>query len=200
MVMVKVYVEGAGHTDFERTKCRQAFSTFFAAAGLTGKRLRTVPCGGRQSAYDAFVTALNNAGTDELPLLLVDSEDFIIAGQTSWQHLKAQDNWDRPTGASDDQAFLMVQVMETWFLADRELLRTHFTGNLIEHHLPAWQNLEAVSKVNILTALERATANCNVPYQKGTLSFEILAKLDPNKVEVACPHARSFLQRLRALP
>ena len=71
------------------------------------------------------MTAVNNGGPNDLPLLLVDSEGPVAAGQTSWQHLKARDNWDKPRPVSDDQAFLMVEVMETWFIADRHYYGFH---------------------------------------------------------------------------
>jgi len=199
MVKVKLYVEGAGQTDLERTQCRQAFSAFFGSAGLAGKRPRTVPCGGRQSAYDAFVTAVRTAKTGELPLLLVDAEEAVIAGRTVWQHLKTRDNWDKPDDANDNQAFLMVQVMETWFLADREMLRRYFGANLRLNHLRAWPSLEDVSKAEVFGALEMATTACTKKYAKGKISFELLGELHPASVEVACPHVKELLQSLRNL-
>ncbi len=179
MVTVKLYVEGAGQTDLERSQCRQAFSTFFASAGLTTKRPRTVPCGGRQFAYDNFVTAVKTAKPGDLPLLLVDAEEAVAEGQTVWQHLKSCDNWDKPAGAGDDQAFLMVRVMETWFLADREMLRTYFGPEFGEKHLRAWPSLEDVPKQTVYDVLSRATANCKQKaYAKGKVSFEMLEKVD----------------------
>jgi hypothetical protein len=199
MVSVKLYVEGAGQTDFERTQCREAFSTFFAAADrLAKKRPRTIPCGGRQAAYKLFVCALKSSGQDELPLLLVDSEGPVSPGHTVWQHLKARDGWDRPEGAGDTDAFLMVQVMETWFVADKEMLKNYFGPDFNEKHLLKWQNLEAVPKLTVYEVLEKATATCKKKsYAKGKISFEMLAKLDPKKVENACPHAKKLFDRLR---
>lgn len=70
MVTVKLYVEGAAQkNDLKRTRCREAFSAFFQTAGVAS-RPRTVPCGGRKEAYDAFVTAVRTAKPGDLPLLL----------------------------------------------------------------------------------------------------------------------------------
>jgi hypothetical protein len=200
MVTVKLYVEGAAQkTDLERTRCREAFSAFFATAGLD-RRPRVVPCGGRRFAYDAFVTAVRSARPGELPLLLVDAEAEVAAHHTTWQHLKARDHWDKPDGATDDQAFLMVQVMETWFLADRAMLRAYFGPEFAEKHIQAWPSLEDVPKPTVYDVLEKATANCRrKAYAKGRTSFEMLARLDPVKVEGACLHAKTFLDRLRKL-
>jgi len=93
----------------------------------------------------------------------------------------------------------MVQVMETWFLADRETLRKYFGASLREEALRAWPSLERVPKDTVLDALSRATAACRTPYAKGKVSFEILAKLNPNRVEQACPNAKRLLDRLRGL-
>ena len=73
--------------------------------------------------FDLFRTAIRNPRPGQMPFLLVDSETAVTTGQSAWRHLGARDGWDRPPQAGDDQAFLMVQVMETWFLADRNALR-----------------------------------------------------------------------------
>ena len=36
------------------------------------------------------------------------------------------------------------------------------------------------------------------PYDKGPTSFAILAEIDPSKVERSAPHAKCFLDTLRA--
>ena len=104
-----------------------------------------------------------------------------------------------PPGVGDDQAFLMVQVMETWFLADLAALRQYFGPHFSGTPFRAWPALEAVPKQTVYAALEKATTNCKQAYRKGDISFEILATLNPAKVETACPHAKELLQRLRSL-
>ena len=149
--------------------------------------------------FDMFATAIGSPRPGELPLLLVDSEDPVAPGHTVWQHLKARDNWDRPNGAADDRAFLMVQVMETWFLADRDLLRQYFGAALREQHLRQWPALEALTKDTVLNTLVQATAGCTRSYSKGRVSYELLAKLNPGDVEAKCPHAKALLDRLKNL-
>ena len=151
----------------------------------------------REHAFDLFVTAVRNPRGDLLPLLLVDSEGPVAQTTTAWEHLAASDGWERPAGAADDQAFLMVQVMETWFLADRALLRRFFGSGLRENPLREWPDLEAVPKATVLSTLGQATAACTTVYAKGRVSFDLLAGLDPRAVEAACPHARALLDRLR---
>ncbi len=120
------------------------WTRFFKAAGLEGKMPSIVRGQGRQQTFDLFSTAAANPRVGVLPLLLVDSEETVAEGHSVWQHLEALVDWRRPRGAAEDQAFLMVQVMETWFLADRDLLRRYFGSALRENHLRQWPNLEGV--------------------------------------------------------
>ena len=62
-----------------------------------------------------------------------------------------------------------------------------------------WPTLEDLSKETVLGALQAATAGCLIPYEKGKISFDLLAKLNSRRVEIECPHAKAFLDRLRSL-
>jgi hypothetical protein len=198
-VSVKIYAEGGGEGQLYDTLFRQAWTEFFRAAGLSGRMPAVIRGKGRQRTYELFVTAVQNPRPGVLPLLLVDSEGPVAPGRAAWEHLRASDGWAKPPGAADDHAFLMVQLMETWFLADRGLLRRYFGPALRENALRAWPELEAVPKATVLSALDQATAPCATRYAKGRVSFELLARLNPSLVEDACPHAKRFLVHLRAL-
>ena len=93
----------------------------------------------------------------------------------------------------------MVQVTETWFLADRESLRSYFGNRLREHHLKNWPSLEDVPKSTVFKALDQATRECPKPYSKGKVCFEILGRISPALVEKSCPNAKELLDRLRSL-
>ena len=193
-----IYIEGGGdrNENLERL-FRRAWTKFFAAAGIEGRLPRVVRGGSRSRTFDLFRKAAGNPSPNRVPLLLVDSEEAVQEGHSPWQHLSARDNWSPPGGAGDDQAFLMVQVMETWFLADRETLRRHFGTGFRENALPQWPRLEGVPKARVLAALRGATSHCSPPFNKGTVSFQLLTKISPELVEIACPHAGRLFQRLR---
>ena len=121
---VKIYVEGGGdHNKALQTQCRQGFSEFFRKAGLAPVT-RVVSCGGRGRAYDRFRTSHENAGAGERSFLLVDSEAPVKTDR--WQHVKLRqgDGWDRPAGAVDHQIHFMVEAMEAWFHADKDVTAT----------------------------------------------------------------------------
>ena len=199
MVTATLYIEGGGEGKDLRTRFRQGWRTFFDKEGVDA-RTKIVRGGGRQQTFNRFVAAVRDRRPDTLPLLLVDSEGPVQFGHSPWQHLQARDRWQKPDEANDNQAFLMVQFMETWFLADKDGLRGYFGHGFKEGAIRQWPKLEAVPKKTVLEALESATVACGKRYEKGRTSFDLLAYIDPARVKAACPHADALLERLAALP
>ena len=205
--MVKLYVEGGGDAAALKTACREGYTKFITEAGLKN-RPRVVACGSRRDAFDSFCTAIANS---EEALLLVDSESAVSsyhqkeddpAKWQPWSHLKHRqgDGWDKPTGSDDTDCHLMVQMMESWFLADRDTLSYFFGNGFKDNQLPAAQRaVEGIAKVDVYTALQKATADCKTkaPYGKGEHSFKILSKIDPAKVTEASPWAKRFVEALK---
>ena len=195
---IKPYIEGGGGSVLQDTLFREGWQAFFQKAGLAGRMPKTFRGGGRNATFDAYQTAVRTKRPDELPLLLVDSEDLVTSGNNEWQHLQSRDNWNRPAGVGDSDAFLMVCCMETWFLADREVLKKFFHDCWRDNAVPEWPNLEAISKEMVFEKLALATAGCGKrAYAKGKRSFEILKVIDPAIVEAKCPGAKRLLDRLR---
>ena len=197
---VKLIVEGGGDRKSRSANrdCRRAFGKFLENAGLTHRRPAIEAAGGRQQAYDAFNTA--HARDSRTVVLLVDAEAPVTA-LDRWTHLQTQDGWTRPAGATNDQCHLMVQVMESWFLADPEALSSFYQQRFRPQALPGNPGqIEQIPKKDVDDGLERATrATAKGRYHKGRHSFEILASLDPAKVTAASPHASRFIQTLLAL-
>ena len=162
---------------------------------------RVVACGSRQDAFDDFKTEFNKG--KNTVLLLVDAEAPVNAQATDpkpWQHLKDRDGWDRPSQASDSQCHLMVQVMESWFLADITTLKSYFSQGFREASLPQNPSVEEVPKQDIERGLRQATRNTSKgAYSKGKHSFEILAELNPDNVKSKSPYAERFLSTLEQL-
>ena len=203
---VKVYLEGGGSgSDRDGRKggrsernstFRKGFAEFVRCAGFDGIMPRFVPCGSRRNAFEDFKTAIKNG---EVALLLVDAEEPIKA-VGPWGHLKDRDKWNRPKGATDDQCHLMVQVMESWFLADTSALKSYFSQGFREASLPQNPSVEEIPKQDIERGLRQATRNTSKgAYSKGKHSFEILALLDPAKVRKHSPYADRFFEELQRI-
>ncbi len=201
MVAVKVYVEGGGEGHALRTACRKGFSTLFDRAGLRGRMPRIVASGSRIQAFDDFRTALLRASQDEFVCLLVDSEDPVEANTSPWVFLKARqfDRWEPPAGAVDDNAHLMVQCMEAWFLADSAALERFFAQGFRRNALPNRADVEKIPKRDVIAAIEAATCDCTPKgrYRKGRHSFDVLATLDPEIVARASPYADRLFETLK---
>lgn len=197
MVKAKIYIEGGGDSKALGSLFRESWRTFFRAAGLEGRMPAVVRGGSRNETWAQFAAAVAKAVIDEVPILLVDAEGPVASGHTAWRHLAERDGWSRPTGAKDDQAFLMVQFMETWLLADAKGLAKYFGAAFRASALRSWTDLEAVPRETVLGALERASAECGTRYAKGKVSFELLARTDPESVQEKCSHARRLLDHLR---
>ncbi len=203
MVRVAIYVEGGGDRQDLRTKCRRGFREFFQKAGFTGRMPSIKACGSRTQAFGRFCTALDQAGDDEFPMLLVDSEDAVASGTGTWEHLQNRegDKWPTPEGATEDHAHMMVQCMESWFLADRESLKEFFGQGYNENALPGRFEIEKIPKRDIFNSLKNATRNSATKgeYGKGDHSFDLLGRIDPHLVTAASPHAQSLLTVLRRI-
>lgn len=214
MKEIRLYVEGGGDGPALKTACREGFAKFLSKAGFHGCMPRIIACGGRKNAYDSFCMAIKNG---QRAFLLVDSEEPVArqtdgAGPRStpedranwlpWAHLQQcqGDEWDKPAGASDTDCHLMVQIMESWFLADRAALTVFFAAGFNQKKLPNPDAaIETIPKPEVYKALKEASANCKTKasYDKGEHSFKILANIDPALVCAASPWALRFVECLK---
>ena len=91
----------------------------------------------------------------------------------------------------------MVQVMESWFLADREALEAFYGQGYRSNALPPEQNVEQIPKQDVFKGLDQAARDTSKGnYSKGKHGFEILEMLDPAKVRKASPYADRFIKAL----
>ena len=193
-----VYVEGGGDKDTKalRTQCRRAFSEFFRKAGLTGRLPKVIACGSRERAFEDFCHACNGRFSG-VPVLLIDSEGPVVDADP-WSHLKRSDGWDRPRSAPDGTAHLMVQCMESWFHADKESLAGFF-GTGFNRNAMSGASTEDIPKADVERGLMSATRQSRKgAYRKGRHSFDVLRRLDVDKVCRASPHAKRLIETLLA--
>ena len=205
-MVVKIYVEGGGNKKERKSKnlqkkCRKAFSKFLEKAGLKGQMPQVIACGPRREAYKGFRRTLQNPKSTDYPILLVDSEAPVKSFGKPWEHLRDRegDKWEKPEGATDKHAHLMVQFMESWFLADRECLESFYGQHFNWNALPQNPKIEEIPKEDIEHGLEDAIRPTKRKggFSKGKHSFEILESLDPEKVCAASPHAKRFVDTLK---
>lgn len=188
---LRIYVEGGGDHAGTKAACRRGFRTFFERIIPSGS-FRVIASGSRRAAYDDFRAALENHQDDYI-VLLVDSEEAVVDG--SWTHLanRKDDQWPQPAGTSDDNAQLMIQAMEAWFLADKPALVAYYGQKFLSQSLPGQPNVELIAKVDVSSSLRHASRNTKKgEYHKTRHGFDILAQIDPTRVRAASAHANQL--------
>ena len=197
MVKIRLYVEGGGVRKTSKSACRRGFQSFVEKSGLKGRMPEIIASGSRMNAYSRFAKRSKiTVNENECALLLVDAEGP-VRNQRPWEHLKDRDGWNHPDGIADDQCHLMVQAMESWFLADRAALGEFFGHGFQVNALPSNPQIEQIAKKDVVDGLNRASRNTTKGrYDKGRHSFEILEKIDPKKVTDASPYAKRLIETL----
>jgi hypothetical protein len=200
-VTATIYVEGGGHSDNIRSRCREGFRSYCQKLVSPRARLKIVACGGREEAFERFIIQIQSGADSGLCALLVDSEVDVEPGTTIAGHLYQHDKWTFPD-LGKNELFLMVQAMEAWFLADRAAL-IRFYGS--DFRLSALRGddrqVESIRKDDLVACLVSATraTKGKGSYHKTKHGFPLLAEIDPLKVEDASPHAAEFGRFLRSL-
>ena len=207
--MVRIYVEGGGdHNPSLAHDVRQGFQSFFVKSGIKMKP-RVIASGSRIKAYEDYCIAVKSG----LPaMLLVDSEapvfERFVQGThhdwKPWEQLQSRkdqagvqcDPWEKV--GSDADCHLMVQMMETWFLADVDAMKAYFKGGFKANMFPNDdENIEEISKTRTEAILKASTAETKKEgYIKGRDSFIILSQVDPKKVRARSKWADRFLRLL----
>jgi hypothetical protein len=199
---VWIYVEGGGGKD-SKDHLRQAFGQFLSGPRVAAReqriRWRIVLCGSREQTYRMFQHRLQTQ-PDPGPVFLLVDADRPVSG-TPREHLSGgETRWDL-SFAGDRQCHLMVQVMESWFLADQAALVAFYGREFAAAQLSNRANVEEIPKQQVYESLDRATRNTRKgKYDKADHAPQILKNLDPERVRARAPHCnRLFEDLLKAI-
>ena len=186
---ILIFMEGGGDGRGSKTALRQGMDVLLAplksAARSKALRWELTACGSRTDAFREFRNEIN-AGKDAFVVLLVDAEAPV--SMTPKQHLASRDGWE--IDFVDEDAFhLMVQVMETWLIADADALATYYGREFRRNVLPRRENLEDVPKRDVEQALNCATERtAKGRYHKIKHASALLREIDRCKVRKHCHH------------
>ena len=193
---VAIYMEGGGRHSDTRRALRQGMEALLQpikdAARARALHWKLVACGGRNEAFRRFRDAVNH-GDSTIVVLLVDAEGPVNRAPRS--HLQSRDRWDMGF-ADEDTVHLMVQVMETWILADPDVLSTYYGGDFNSEILPG-ENLEMVPKKEVARVLNQATYRTRRGrYHKIRHASDLLKQIDVGRVKARCPHCARLFDKL----
>ena len=202
MTGITIFMEGGGAGALGRAAIRRGMSDFLASTRSAAQRKKIpwklVPCGSRGNAFRRFREALEHARGSMATVLLVDAE-AIVTTVDPRVHLQNQDGWDL-TGAPVEAVHLMVQVMETWIVADPTALARYYGQGFAKGKLPRRANLEDEPKERVLHALKEATRRTTKrDYHKVEHASVLLGRIDPLWVQERCPHCKRLFEALRRI-
>ena len=194
-------MEGGGDGSQGKAAIRQGMDAFLRpikdAARRKALHWTLVACGSRGEAYRLFKRAVRDGEGDETQVLLVDSEASVATLPRA--HLRQQDGWDLGF-ASDATVHLMVQVMETWIVADPDALARYYGRRFNRAKLPPRPNLEEEPKVQIEERLRDATKRTSKgSYHKIKHARELLTAIDPAQVHTRCRNCKRLFKELERI-
>lgn len=198
---VTIYVEGGGNKNKDaEVRCKRGFREYCDKLCPQDRRPKIVACGGRDEAFKRFRIAIVAGKPGETFVLLVDSEGPVATGCSSVQHLGNRDGWVFPD-LNSHEVFLMVQAMEAWFFADRATIEMYYGHGFQPTALRGSAlSVENIAKDDLVPSLQTATRrSAKRVYHKTRHGFDILALIDPARVERGAPHAAEFHRFLRSL-
>ena len=201
---VTIYVEGGskGHKA-AMINCRKGFTLFFARMLPGNNKVAVEPRCGRAETYRDFCTSLKNAEKGHVSLLLVDSEEAVKPNVAPWEHLRDRqgDGWKKPASARENDVHLMVQSVESWFLADPAQLGVYYGKGFKAEKLPKPVNgdVECHDKQKVMKGLNTAVKETVHKHYEKSHGFDIVGGIDPAQVCKVSVHARHLKTRLLEL-
>ncbi len=183
---------------------RQAVALFFQEIAdiCRGQRVHLRFVAGEGQTLRKYFSACATYG-DGAVFALLDSEGP-DDGQLA-ESRKARRDWpgNEPLGKHRDRIFWMVQVMESWYLADVSALEGFYGQLFRRNRLPPNPNIEEIPKRDVLDSLHEATRETRKgAYHKTRHGPAILRSLDVRRVREAsanCDRVFTTLEQHLAL-
>lgn len=193
---IRIYVEGGGDNKSTKIALREGFDGFLGdlKARARQRRLgwRVVLGGGVDETIKDFQLAQRQHRT-AMNILLVDSDGPVEA--TVLDHLAGK--LARSSDVEEGQCHLMVQVMESWLIADVEALERFYGSGFQRSATPNVQDVERVTKADVLAGLEQATRRTSKgKYHKIMHGGKLLAKVRPREVQAKAAHCKRLFETL----
>lgn len=195
---IRFYIEGdtTQKGKFNTISLREGFNYFFRELIEKAKdkniTLRLILCG---SKYETFKDFLNAAKVyeDSFVLFLIDSDAPVEEDETPKSFLQKQNPLWHLRDAEENQCHLMVQVMESWFFADKDKLAEFYGQNFNRNALTKNTNVEKIPKADVESGLANATRNTQKgEYHKTRHGAKILELINPQKVREVAPNCEGL--------
>jgi hypothetical protein len=179
---IRIYFEG-------NKLLKTGFASFFlelkTAAREADSEIEFIPARNGTSDYGKALRSHPHAWN----ILLKDSEEEMPKSPATLCERHGID----PKLVAD--VFWMVELMESWFLADTDALAKYYGRNFSVSAIRKTKDVERIAKSEVLKRLKRATGN---KYHKVTHAPHLLGLLNPERVQEHASHCRKLFDTVRA--
>jgi uncharacterized protein DUF4276 len=173
---LRIYFEGD-------SRLRPGFHVFLKEikAAALSKRCKFYPVDAKGTPAQDYRSGLK-ANPRALNILLLDSDEPLDNSVVNLLRKKGLE------GCDSECIFWMVQVMESWFLADIDALKRFYDGGFQESALEGNPRVEQIPKGDVLSRLKKATRNTKRGEYQKSHAFKLLEIVDPSKVRKVAPN------------
>jgi hypothetical protein len=138
----------------------------------------------------------NGKSKDAFYCFLVDSDKPLEDDDTPKTFLLKEKKWDLKN-IDDEQCQLMVQIMESWFLADVETLQSYYGQKFNSNAIPKINDVEKIAKLDVENSLNKATKDTQKGvYHKIKHGAELLSRIDVIKIRQKAKHCQRVFQTI----
>lgn len=198
---IEIYIEGGskGQDRFSSQKLRIGFANFFEELNEKARSknisFRPIICGSTDQTFKIFRGA-NRKAENSFLCFLVDSDKPLEDDDTPKIFLQREKKWDL-RDISEEQCQLMVQIMESWFLADVETLQSYYGQKFNSKAIPNTNDVEKIAKLDVENSLAKATkATQKGVYNKIKHGAELLSRIDVIKIRQKAKHCQRVFQTI----
>ncbi len=199
---IRIYIEGDTKQKGKNTDVtlRQGFNYFFRELIDKAKNknitLRPITYGSKYETFKKFLDGVKEY-QDSFVLFLLDSDAPLDENETPKSFLQKQNQTWHLQNAEENQCHLMVQLMESWFFADKDKLAEFYGQNFNRNALAKNMNVEKIPKTDIESGLSNATKNTQKSeYHKTRHGAKLLEIISPQKVRQAAPHCDRLFETI----
>ena len=199
---IRIYIEGDTKQKGKNADIalREGFHNFFGEliekAREKSIKFRIILCGSKFITFKDFLNAVE-VYQDSFVGFLIDADNVVGENETAKSFLQKQNaGWHWQT-VKEEQCFLMVQIMESWFFADINALEKYYGQNFNRKALRQNKNVEKIAKADVENGLANATKNTQKgEYHKTKHGAKILELINPQKVRAAAPHCEKLFKTI----
>lgn len=200
---VRIYIEGDKKNKTSNISLREGFSVFFDVLREKARERKIkfdiILCGSSAETFRDFQFGVRSH-PNSFVTFLIDSDDELDNQDTPKSFLQKQTkskNWEW-RNVEDEQCHLMIQIMESWLIADIETLKNYYGKDFHANSIPKNKNIEKVPKLDVENSLAKATKDTKKGvYHKVKHGAELLTKVNKEIIKLKSKHCQLIFDTIK---